>query len=81
MTIGGIGQASYSTSVLGAVYGANSNTTSSTAVVSGNKKDSATISDAAKKLAAQGNAHTSQEEATESASEKLREQASGTDTD
>lgn len=79
MSVGAIGHSSYSLSALSAAYGAIANSSNSGGVVSGTKKDTATISNAAKELAAKGTAKSSQEEASESASQKVQEQASGGD--
>lgn len=79
MSIGAIGHASYSMSAISSAYGAIANSAHSTSGVAGNKKDSASISNTAKELAAKGTAKSSQEEASESASQKLQEQSSGGD--
>ncbi|MHB8338962.1 MAG: hypothetical protein ACYC49_15860 [Ignavibacteriaceae bacterium] len=77
MSIGAIGHSGYAMSALSAAYGTVSNSYNSTVAVPKIKKDSATISNAAKELAAKGTAKSSQEEASESASAKASEQASG----
>jgi hypothetical protein len=72
-----IGGVSYASQVSASYSYGSSGTSYSPASSSSAKSDSATISDAAKELAAQKNGTTSQEEASESVSEKLQEQLSG----
>ncbi len=74
MSIGAISQTYNTATILSAV---NRNLPATTSVSSNGRKDSATISEAAKELAAQRSGTASQEEASESASEKIQEQLTG----
>jgi hypothetical protein len=74
MSIGAIGQTYSTATILSAV---NRSSPVSASSGSGRYKDSATISAAAKELAAQRSGTASQEEASESASEKIQEQLAG----
>ena len=74
--VGGIG---YAAQIPASYSGSSSKSSYSSASNSTAKSDTATISAAAKELAAQKNGTTSQEEATESVSERLQEQLSGRD--
>lgn len=79
MTIGAVGQINNLYSVSSTVQGNSIGRGVTAESGSSAKKDSATISNAAKELAAQKAGTTSQEEAAESVSEKLSEQISGRD--
>jgi hypothetical protein len=76
MYIGAIGQSGINSIGLSAAYSTHAQKAAE-ASNSQSKKDSATISEAAKELAALKSGTTSQEEANESASAKIKEQLSG----
>ncbi len=78
MSISAIGQA-YSTSWVYSVsyHSSSGKNAGTTSAKSNSPKDTATISEAAKELAAQKSGATSQEEANESAAEKVQEQSAG----
>ncbi len=74
MSIGAMGQINTTATILSAV---NRNSAARASVSSNSRKDTATISEAAKELAAQRSGTASKEEASESAGEKVQEQLSG----
>lgn len=79
MNVGAVGQSVYLASVLSATYGTMSKSSNAAPAAGSAKKDTATISNAAKELYAKGTSQAAQEEATETASQQQSEQASGSD--
>lgn len=79
MNVGAVGQSAYLASILSATYGSMSKSSNALPAVGSAKKDSATISNAAKELYAKGSPQAAQEEASETASQQLSEQTSGSD--
>ena len=74
MSIGAISYTYNTATILSAV---NRNSPAPASSSSSSRKDTATISEAAKELAAQRSGTASQEEASESAGEKIQEQLAG----
>ena len=79
MTVNPVGISTYAYSVTSADSQGETKSSGVTTSSSHNGKDTATISNAAKELAAQNVGQNSQEEATESIGEKLQELVSGKD--
>lgn len=75
MSIGAISQPQTSSATYQSLSGKHAGTVTESSY---NRKDSATISEAAKELAAQNSGSSFQEEATESAGTRMQEQLAGT---